>query len=158
MPRSDPDPERLVRVAADADVLAADLLCGDEDNPARDAMDLVRAHDWLDLVATGSLLDDAAAVVSALADPDLAADWRAVLEERVTVVDAPSNDQPALAAAYRGGCAHVLSFDERLRSARTGAELSRIDVSVKPPDAFARLFDPATVYEAAFDEPYPGAE
>lgn len=154
MPRSDPDPERVVRVAADADVLAADLLCGSDENPARDALDLVRGHDWVDLVVTESLLDDAEAVVAALADADLAAEWRAVLARRATAVDAPAGDHPALAAAYRADCAHVLSFDERLLGAAAGATLSRIDVSGKHPAAFARLFDAESMYEAAFDEPY----
>ncbi|MFB6354291.1 MAG: hypothetical protein ABEJ92_09415, partial [Halobacteriales archaeon] len=62
----------MARVVADADVLAADLLCG---GSAREALDLVRAHDWVTLVASEPLLDDAATVVADLADGDLADDW-----------------------------------------------------------------------------------
>ncbi|MFC6768260.1 DUF7384 family protein, partial [Natrinema soli] len=56
---------------------------------------------------------------------------------------------PALASAYRGEAAHLLSYDERLRSAEAGLTLQpRVSVSVRPPDAFARLFDPESLYEA----------
>ena len=50
-------------VVADADVLAADLLCGEAaENPARTALDHVRRHSWMSLVASDPLLDDAQAV------------------------------------------------------------------------------------------------
>ena len=44
------------RVVADADVLAADLLVG---GSAREALDIVRRHSWLEFVVTDSLLNDA---------------------------------------------------------------------------------------------------
>lgn len=144
------------RIVADADVLAADLLVG---GAARDALDHVRRHSWLDLVATEPLLDDAEAVVADLADADLAMDWRRTLEEFAVVVDQPEGDHPALAAAYRGEAAHVVSMDERLRSPEAGANLrGAMDVSVRSPDAFASVFDPSGVYELLFDDEYPGPD
>ncbi|MFC6837498.1 DUF7384 family protein [Halomarina ordinaria] len=148
--------ERAVRVVADADVLAADLLCG---GLARDALDVVRAHAWVTLVASDPLLDDAAGVIETLADATLAADWRERVEAEATLVDHPPEDHPALAAAYRGEAAHVLSLDDRLLGATAGAALrARVETSVKEPRSFARLFDPETMYEATFDEPYPGPD
>ena len=144
------------RVAAGADVLAADLLVGGD---ARAALDHVRRHSWLELVVTEELLADAEAVVAALADAELARDWRATLEERAVVVEQPPADHPALAAAYQGDAAHLLSLDGRLRSAEAGANLRGVmDVSVRSPDAFATVFDPAAVYELVFEEPYPGPD
>ena len=148
--------ERLARVVADADVLAADLLCG---GSAREALDLVRAHDWVTLVASEPLLGDAAAVVAALADDGLADDWRAAARGLAEVVEHPAGDQPALACAYRGGAVHVLSLDEALRSARAGAAIrARVETSVKHPDAFARLFDPAAMFEVVVGGDYPGPD
>lgn len=148
-----PDPTRVV---ADADVLAADLLIGGE---ARAALDIVRRHDWLDLVATEPLLDDTEAVVADLADAALAGDWRATVEERAIVVDQPAGDHPALAAAYRGDAAHLLSMDGRLQSAQAGANLRGVmDVSVRSPDAFATVFDPSGVYESVVGGDYPGPD
>ena len=144
------------RIVAGADVLAADLLVG---GAARDALDHVRRHSWLDLVATEPLLDDAGAVVADLADADLAGDWRRTLEGAAVVVDQPAGDHPALAAAYRGEAAHVVSMDERLQSPEAGAALrGAMDVSVRSPDAFASVFDPAGVYELLFDDEYPGPD
>lgn len=148
-----PDPTRVV---ADADVLAADLLVG---GAAREALEHVWRHSWLELVATDVLLDDAEAVVADLADPGLAADWRATLEGWALRVEQPAGDHPALAAAYRGEAAHLLSLDERLQSPQAGASLrGQLDVSVRSPDAFATVFDPAAVYEATFDDDYSGPD
>lgn len=148
-----PDPARIV---ADADVLAADLLVG---GPAREAMDLVRAHSWLELVATDALLDDAEVVIRKLADGDLASDWRSKVERLATVVEQPPGDHPALAAAYHGGAAHVLTFDESLRDARTGAEIrARVETSVKPPGGFLTLFDPDRLHPAIVGGEYPGPD
>ena len=152
-PTGSPDPARVV---ADADVLAADLLCG---GAARDALDHCRRHSWVQLVASDELLDDAEAVVAELADDALATDWRAKVEGwRVRVEHSPG-DHPALASAHAGEAAHLLSFDERLRSAKTGATLRKyVDVSVKHPRAFARLFDPGRLYPAVADGEYPGPD
>lgn len=148
--------ERFARVVADADVLAADLLCG---GPSREALDLVRAHEWVRLVASQPLLDDAAAVVAALADDELAADWRSAAADLVELVEHPQGDQPALACAYRGDAVHVLSFDEELLSARAGAAIrARVETSVKHPDAFVRLFDPASMYGIVVGGEYHGPD
>jgi hypothetical protein len=150
---SDVNPARVV---ADADVLAADLFV---DGDARDALDHVRAHSWVELVASDPLLADAAAVVAALGNDALAADWRERVEAAATLVSHPEGDHPALAAAHAGNAAHVLAYDERLRSARTGVELkARVDVSVKAPDAFARLFDPERLYPTVVGGDYPGPD
>jgi predicted nucleic acid-binding protein len=149
---SEPD---VTRVVADADVLAADLLVG---GAARRALDHVRRHSWVTLVASEPLLEEARAVVAALADPALADDWRETVTAAADIVEHPPEDHPALASAYRSGAAHVLSFDPELTSARAGAALRRASVSVKRPDAFDRLFDPESLYPTLFDEPYPGPD
>lgn len=148
------------RIVADADVLAADLLCGAAtENAARAALDHVRRHSWVTLVASDQLLDDAQAVVTSLAEASLAADWRERIEHERTAVDHPDGDQPALASAYRGGAAHLLTYDEGLRSAKAGVSLQdHMRVSVRPPDAFARLFDPESLYEVVEGGTYPGPD
>ncbi|WP_324664818.1 DUF7384 family protein [Haloarcula sediminis] len=144
------------RVVADADVLAADLLCGGD---ARRALDHVRRHSWVRLVASDRLLDDAEAIIADQADSDLAADWRERIERERESVDHPAGDHPALASAYRGEAAHVLSYDETLRSAKTGVALNEhMDVSVRTPDAFAALFDPEALYELVEGGAYPGPD
>lgn len=156
-PSDSPEPSPA-RVVADADVLAADLLCGEESD-ARRALDALRKHSWTTLVASDALLDDAEAVVAELADDELAADWREKLEEWREPVDHPEGDHPALASAYRGGAMHVLSFDERLTSAQAGASLrERVPVSVREPAAFALLFDPESLHEEVVGGDYPGPD
>ena len=152
MPEASP-----ARIVADADVLAADLLVG---GPAREALDHVRRHSWLTLVASEPLLDDTEAVVAEVADPALAADHRERLEAAIERVDHPDGDHPALASAYRGGAAHLLSYDEALRSAETGLSIQpHAQLSVRPPDAFARLFDPESLYPVVHDgAEYPGPD
>lgn len=144
------------RVVADADVLAADLLC---DGDARRALDHVRAHSWTTLVVSDPLLDDAEAVASELADDALAGDWRVNVESLAERVDHAAGDHPALGSAYRGGAMHVLSFDERLLSAKAGAVLrGRFPVSVRHPEAFAALFDAESLYREAVGGDYPGPD
>jgi predicted nucleic acid-binding protein len=148
-----PDPTRVV---ADADVLAADLLVA---GAAREALAVVRRHGWLDLVATDQLLDDAEAVVADLADPALAGDWRRLLADRAVLVEQPAGDHPGLAAAYHGNASHLLSFDDALAGPGAGAELRAImPVSVRSPDAFAAVFDPAAIYETAVGGDYAGPD
>jgi hypothetical protein len=148
-----PTPERFV---ADADVLAADLLRG---GAARDALDLARCHSWVTLVATDPLLDDAEAVIGECADPALAADWREKIEALAETVDQSAGDHPGLAAAYHGAATQLLSYDETLRSAKTGATLRKyVAVSVRTPEAFVRLFDPDAMYEVAVGGEYPGPD
>ncbi|PSQ29365.1 hypothetical protein BRD09_06440 [Halobacteriales archaeon SW_10_68_16] len=153
MAEGDADPTRVV---ADADVLAADLLVG---GAAREALDHVREHSWMTLVASDPLIADAVAVVTDLADADLAADWRERVDREREAVEHPPGDHPGLASAYRGRGAHLLTYDEGLGSA--GANLSlqpHFRVSVREPDAFARLFDPASLYEATHDGTYSGPD
>lgn len=150
---TEPDPTRVV---ADADVLAADLLVGGD---ARAALDHVRRHSWMTLVASDELLDDVEALVASLASADLAADHREKLDAERVRVEHPDEDHPGLASAYRGNAAHLLSFDETLRSARVGVSLSeRVDVSVKPPDGFASLFDPERLWPEVGEGAYPGPD
>lgn len=150
---STPDYTRLV---ADADVLAADLLAG---GASRTAIDFVRAHSWLDLVATEPLLEDAEAVIRTLADMALADDWREAIDELAVTVEQPPSDHPALAAAYRGEAMHVISMDDRLGSAEAGANLrTAMDVSVRTPEAFVAVFDPEVAYETTFEASYPGPD
>ena len=146
----------LARLVADADVLAADLLVG---GPAREAIDIARAHSWVTLVASDPLLDDAEAVVESCADSTLAADWRERIESLRERAEHPDGDHPALASALSGDAVHVLSFDDRLRSAQAGATLrAHGDVSVKTPRGFVALFDPAAMYEVAVGGEYPGPD
>lgn len=151
MPDADP-----TRIVADADVLAADFLVG---GPAREALDAVRAHSWLTLVASDSLLDDTQVVITTLTDADLAADWRGCIETEREAVDHPEGDHPGLASAYNGNAAHLLSFDEGLSSA--GANLSlqaHARLSIRTPDAFVTVFDAESLYEATHDGAYPGPD
>ncbi len=148
-----PNPARVV---ADADVLAADLLVG---GPAREALDHVRRHDWVGLVASDQLLADTERLVASVADADLAAAHRARLEADRIAVDQPEGDHPALASAYAGEAAHLLSLDDELSTAGAGLSLKpRVDVSIRPPDAFARLFDPESLYEHVEGGTYPGPD
>lgn len=148
-----PDPTRVV---ADSGVLAADLLVG---GAAREAVDHVRAHSWMGLVASDLLLAATEELVAALADDDLAATHRRRLEADRVAVTHPEGDHPALASAYQGGAAHLLTEDEGLTSPGAGVALQpHMRVSVRPPDAFARLFDPEALYEAQQDGGYPGPD
>lgn len=148
-----PDPSRVV---ADADVLAADLLVGGD---ARDALDCVRRHSWVELVATEELLADTEAVVAELAGGGLAADWRERVEADCVLVDQEPGDHPGLAAAYHGSAAHLLSFEEGLASPSAGVALREvIDTSVRHPRAFAAVFDPESLYRAVEGESYPGPD
>jgi predicted nucleic acid-binding protein len=148
-----PDPTRVV---ADADVLAADLLVGGN---ARAALDHLRRHSWTTLVASDALLDDTETVVAALATAELATAHRDRLEAWTERVDHPTGDHPGLASAYRGGAPHLLSFDPDLTSVGAGASLKpHVDVSVRTPDAFARLFNPERLWPEVGDGPYPGPD
>lgn len=149
----EPSPARIV---ADSDVLAADLLVG---GTARECLDRIRSHSWLTLVASDRLLDDAEAVIERLAEPALAADWRERIEALREPVDQPEGDHPALASAFHGGAMHVLSLDDRLTSV-TGNTMvrDRVETTVRPPDAFVALFDPASFYPEVVGGEYPGPD
>jgi predicted nucleic acid-binding protein len=144
------------RVVAGADVLAADLLVG---GAAREALDPVRRHSWVELLASDQLLEDTAAVVRTLATEQLAEDWRALVTRERVPVSHPDGDHPGLATAYRGDAAHLLTFDPDLASARTNLSVQPYAaLSIRPPAAFARLFDPASLYESLHDDAYPGPD
>ncbi len=150
---TDADPTRVV---AGADVLAADLLVG---GGAREALDRVREHSWMTLVASDRLLADAEAVVATLADSDLAAAWRTRIESERAAVEHPAGDHPGLASAYRGGAAHLLTYDEGLGSVATNLSVQpHLQLSIRPPDAFGLLFDPASLYESTHEGTYPGPD
>lgn len=144
------------RIVADSDVLVADLFVGEA---SRAVLDTVRAHSWLDLVATEPLLETAESAIETLADGALAVEWRERIDELVTTVEQPSGDRPALAAAYRGNAVHVVSLDDRLKSVDAGANLrGAMDVSVRSPEAFDSVFDPETAYELTFETSYTGPD
>ena len=149
----EPSPARVV---ADADVLAADLLVG---GAAREALDALRAHSWTTLVASDALLDDAEAVIAAVADPDLAADWRDAVEAWREPAAHPAGDHPALASAYRGAAMQVVSLDPSLTGAGAAAGLrDRLPVSVREPRAFATVFSAEKLYPEAVGGEYPGPD
>ncbi|SDZ97942.1 hypothetical protein SAMN04488065_1527 [Haloplanus vescus] len=144
------------RVTADADVLVADLLIG---GASRAALDHVREHSWMTLVASTPLLDDAAAVVRTLADDELAQAWRDRIEPECELVSHPAEDHPALASAYRGGAMHLLTLDESLQSASAGAALrGRVETSPRHPSAFDTLFDAESLYREVVGGEYPGPD
>ena len=148
-----PDPASVV---PDADVLAADLF---SDGPARAAIDILLGHDWMTIVTSEPLLDDAAAIIAALGDDTLAADWRDRIEPEAMIVEHPPGDHPALAAALAGEAAHLLTLDESLSSAATGVTLSaRVKTSIRQPTAFVQIFDAASLYEAVEGGEYPGPD
>ena len=150
------DSDIPVRVVADADVLAADLLVGGD---ARAALDLVRSHDWIQLVASEALLDDAQAVIETLSEGTLAATWREHMEELADVISQPEAAEAGFVTAVTGDAPHLLSFDERLTTAGTNVSLQgRADLIIRRPAAFVAVFDPETVYEALAGEPYPGPD
>ncbi len=150
------DESSPARIVADADVLAADLLVGET---AREALSHIRRHSWLTLVASDQLLSDAAAVIETLGDESLATDWRTLIETERVSVSHPDGDHPALASAYRGNAAHLLSFDPTLTSAQANLSVQPYAaVSVRTPDAFTTLFDPERLYESLYDDAYPGPD
>ena len=143
-------------VVADVDVLVADLFV---DGHSRDALDHVRRHSWVDLVASEPLLATVRAVVTNLGTPELADDWDERARRACHIVDHPAEDTPALASAYRSGAHHLLTFDGALAATETNLGIQpHMDLSIRPPDAFARLFDPAGMYEHLFEKSYSGPD
>lgn len=143
-------------VVADVDVLVADLFL---ENAAREALDHVRRHSWVDLVASRPLLARSRAVIAAIESAELAEDWHQRATTDCRLVGHPAGDHPALASAYRSGAHHLLTFDGTLTATETNLGVKpHMDLSARPPDAFARLFDPESVYEHLFEDTYPGPD
>ncbi len=148
--------DHIARVVADADVLAADLFL---DASARSALDLIRSHSWITLLASDILIDQTTILIDQLSSSTLADHWAHKIRQHTTIVDHPTSDHPALATAIRGNTAHVLSHNPKLTSAKTGAALqSHGPTSVKSPEAFVRLFNPKTAYEHITGTEYPGPD
>ena len=148
-----PDPTRLV---ADADVLSADLFL---DGPARAAVEVVWRHSWLELLASEELLADARHVIAELGDDTLASGWVDCIADQCVLVDHPSQDHPALASAYAGQAAHVLTYDPALTSPDTGIAMRKaMPISARTPEAFLSSVDVASLFQATFDEAYPGPD
>ena len=155
-PVSPPAESGPARVVADADVLAADLLVG---GAAREALDPLRSHSWITVLASDHLLDDAEATIADVAGPELAAAWRERVAAWRESVTHPAGDNPALGSAYRGGAMHLLTFDDRLRSAKAGATLGTdLTVSARHPEAVAALFDAGSLYPEVVGGEYPGPD
>jgi hypothetical protein len=143
-------------VVADTDVLVADLFLNGH---SRTALDHVRGHSWVDLVASEPLLATARAVVADLGTADLADDWYERAWRMCHIVEHPAEDTPALASAYRSGAHHLLTVDGTMAATETNLGVQpHMDLSIRPPDAFARLFDPEGVYEHLFESAYPGPD
>ncbi len=155
-PPDEPRDRSPARVVADADVLAADLFV---DGAAREALDHLRRHSWTTLVASDPLLDDATAVIEALADADLAADWRRRMDAWRDPVTHPAGDHPALASAYRGGAMQVVSSDPSVTGPGVAAGLQgAMPVSVREPRAFATVFSPERLHPVVVGGEYPGPD
>jgi hypothetical protein len=143
-------------VVADVDVLVADLFLG---GSARQALDHVRGHSWVELVASGPLLARSRAAIEAIGSDELATEWHGRATRECRLVAHPADDHPALASAYRSGAHHLLTFDDSLTATETNLGVQpHMDLSVRPPDAFAGLFDPESLYEHLFEESYPGPD
>ncbi len=155
-PPDEPRDRSPARVVADADVLAADLFVG---GAAREALDHLRRHSWTTLVASDPLLDDATAIIEALADADLASDWRRRVDAWREPVVHPVDDHPALASAYRGGAMQVVSSDPGLTGPGAAAGLQdTMPVSVREPRAFATVFLPERLHPEVVGGEYPGPD
>lgn len=148
-----PDPTRFV---ADVDVLVADVFVNGK---ARQSLDHLRANSWLQVYTSTSLIDETVAVITALADADLATTWQTQFRRLATIVDHPERDHPALGTAYAARAAHLLTYDERLRTPQTGVAMRRaMPISIRDPAAFIEIFDAAALYEATFGEAYDGPD
>ena len=153
MSEQQPAPNRIV---ADIDVLAADLFC---DGSARKSLDVIRSHSWITLIATAALLDEAQLLIESVASSALAADWRSRITETAHIVEPTASGHPALVAAHTGNAATLLTFNESLQSAQAGASLrAAVSTSIKSPEAFTLLVEPAQLYETLFGDTYPGPD
>ena len=150
-----PAERSIARVALDLSVLIDDL-CGV--GAAYDVGERLRAHGWIEPVIAASTAARIQEALVTMVGAGTADAWAAATE-RMHVISVPHGDHPALAAAYRGGARHLVTDDEALVGAETGATLGpRVGVSARTPPAFLQLYDPAAAYEALFDDAYPGPD
>ena len=133
-----PDPMRIV---ADVDVLAADLLV---DGTAREAMSMIRESATLSAVCSEELLSESREIIATLGDPTLAAAWERRARADFDIVEMRGDGHGALLTAAAGRAGTVLSHDEALQSVAAGVAIrEHIETSVKSPDAFVSLVDPS---------------
>jgi predicted nucleic acid-binding protein len=155
-PESPPQSQSPVTIVPDADVLAADLFGV---GAARKALDPFRSHQWLQVYSSPVILSDADALISYFGDELLASAWKHRARDWVHLENHHEDDHPALACAYRSGAQHILSLDQQLLSAGAGAHLGRkLSISVREPEAFANLFEPASFYALVHDDEYCGPD
>lgn len=135
-----PDPTRVV---ADTDVLAADLLVG---GSAREAIDMIRTHDFLSLITTDTILLETHRIIETLTEKGLADDWLSRARRDFPVVEPDGSGQPAIEAAAASNAATVLSLEERLLSTQAGLTIrDHVATSVRSPRAFVAMVDPAAL-------------
>ncbi len=128
-----------VRVVVDSEVLAESAK---GEKSAKMSMEIIRKCQWIVLVASTPLLDEAQKKVEMELGMELGKKWRVDTEDVCEIVDHPEGDHPALASAYVGNAQHIISRDENLTSAKAGVNIrTKIETSVKKPDAFVNLFE-----------------
>ena len=128
-----------VRVVVDSEVLAEDAK---GEKSAKVAMEIIRECQWIVLVASIPLLDEAQKMVEMELGMELAKKWRVSTESVCEIVDHPKRDHPALASAYMGNAQHIISRDQRLTSVKAGVAIrAKVETSVKKPEAFVNLFE-----------------
>ena len=128
-----------VRVVVDSGVLAGDVK---KEKSAKIVMEIIRRSPWIVIIASIPLLDEAQTVIETDFGEELAKKWREDIESMCEIVDHLEGDHPALASAYVGNAQHIISRDERLTNAKAGVAIrTKIETSVKRPDAFVKLFE-----------------
>ena len=128
-----------VRVVVDSGVLAGDVK---KEKSAKIVMEIIRRSPWIVIIASIPLLDEAQTVIETDFGEELAKKWREDIESMCEIVDHLEGDHPALASAYVGNAQHIISRDGRLTNAKAGVAIrTKIETSVKRPDAFVKLFE-----------------
>lgn len=128
-----------MRVVVDSGVLAGDVK---KEKSAKIVMEIIRRSPWIVIIASIPLLDEAQTVIETDFGEELAKKWREDIESMCEIVDHLEGDHPALASAYVGNAQHIISGDEMLTNAKAGVAIrTKIETSVKRPDAFVKLFE-----------------
>ena len=128
-----------VRVVVDSGVLAGDVK---KEKSAKIVMEIIRRSPWIVIIASIPLLDEAQTVIETDFGEELEKKWREDIESMCEIVDHLEGDHPALASAYVGNAQHIISGDEMLTNAKAGVAIrTKIETSVKRPDAFVKLFE-----------------